>query len=137
MDTDKMRGKSIRNIWTPIKWEQKFKNKYLNSPLLKTHSALLEATTHYIFNWIHISRVDFLSPIRSPAQTWILDQYPIIARNMLLASGCWLLAGELLQNESAISPQRLNNIVLDSAKQLLNNVLHFLTIFYLPTSAKQ
>ena len=25
------------NIWTAIKWERKFKNKYLNSPLPKTH----------------------------------------------------------------------------------------------------
>ena len=35
-----MKGKSIWNIWTAIKWERKSKNPNANSPLTKTHSAL-------------------------------------------------------------------------------------------------
>ena len=45
-----MKGKSIWNIWTAIKWKRKFKNKYLNSPLPKMHSVLDWSSVLLVFH---------------------------------------------------------------------------------------
>ena len=66
LDADKMRGKSIWNIWTPIKWEEKLQNPNTRSPLQICYSAMLGTQLNILkilltFDCISISHFDKIS----------------------------------------------------------------------------